>query len=265
MTWPLASAITWSERAIALAVLLQTLELWQLREACADTGIWRWSTLRSEHRAFPAPLRGLFALLLPYRCYLGLLIARLLAAGLLLGFGVSSVLPGLWLSQLAIGVRFRGTFNGGSDSMTLLILMALSIASCAPRQPVLQSACLLYIGVQASLSYFVAGIAKLKEPDWWRGAALASFVLHTPYGAPAWSRALVSRTAVSALLSWSVLAFECLFPLSWADPRACLAFLAIGAAFHVANALVFGLNRFLFAWSAAYPALFYCSHWLAQC
>jgi hypothetical protein len=264
MTWSPASAITWSERAIALAVLLQTLELWQIREAYADTGIWRWSTLRAEHRGLPAPLRGLFALLLPYRCFLGLLIARLLAASLLFGFGTSSVLPGLWLSQLAIAVRFRGTFNGGSDSMTLLILLALSIASFAPQQPLLQSACLLYIGVQASLSYFVAGLAKLKEADWRRGAALPSFVLNTPYGAPVWTRALVGRAHVSMLLSWGVMAFECLFPLSWLDPRVCLGFLAIGAGFHLANALVFGLNRFLFAWAAAYPALLYCSQWLAR-
>jgi hypothetical protein len=264
MTWPLASAITWSERAIALAVLLQTLELWQIRAVYADTGIWRWSTLQAEHRALPAPVRGLFALLLPYRSFLGLLIARFVAASLLFGFGTASVLPFLWLSQLAICVRFRGTFNGGSDAMTLLILMALSIASFAPQHALLQSACLLYIGVQASLSYFVAGIAKLKEADWRRGAALPSFVLNTPYGAPAWTRALVSQAQVSALLSWGVIAFECLFPLSWADPRVCLGFIALGAAFHVANGLVFGLNRFLFAWAAAYPALFYCSQWLAR-
>jgi Vitamin K-dependent gamma-carboxylase len=264
MTWPLASAITWSERAIALAVLLQTLELLQIREAYADTGIWRWSTLRSEHRGLPAPLRGLFALLLPYRSFIGLLIGRLLAASLLLGVGTPSVLPFLWLSQLAICVRFRGTFNGGSDAMTLLILMALSVAGLAPQLPLLQNACLLYIGVQLSLSYFVAGIAKLKEADWRRGAALPSFVLNTPYGAPLWARALLSHAPLSVFLSWGVMAFECLFPLSWADPRVCLACIAIGAGFHVANALVFGLNRFLFAWAAAYPALFYCSQWLAR-
>jgi len=33
--------------------------------------------------------------------------------------------------------------------------------------------------------------------------------------------------------------------------------LAIGAAFHLANAFAFGLNRFLWAWLAAYPALWF--------
>jgi hypothetical protein len=260
MEWSAASAITWSQRGIALAVLLQTIELLQLRRAYSDRGIWRWSLLRPEHSSLPAPLRWLFAVLLPYRNFVTLLAARLLAAGLLLGAGASWVLPWLWLSQLAICVRFRGTFNGGSDYMTMSILMALSVANFAP----LQSACLLYIGVQVSLSYFVAGIAKLKETDWRRGVALQSFVLATPYAAPSWARALVSGARASGLLSWSVMAFECLFPLCWADPRVCLAFIAFGGGFHVANALVFGLNRFLFAWGAAYPALFYCSHWLGH-
>jgi hypothetical protein len=264
MKWSLASAITWSQRGIALAVLLQTIELLQLRRAYSDAGIWRWSLLQPEQRSLPAPLRWLFAALLPYRNFVVLLSARLVAAGLLLGLGASAVLPFLWLSQLAICVRFRGTFNGGSDYMTMLILMALSVASFAPQAAPLQSACLLYIGVQVSLSYFIAGIAKLKEADWRRGAALQSFVLATPYGAPSWARALVSGSRASGLMSWCVMAFECLFPLCWADPRVCLGFIVFAGGFHVANALVFGLNRFLFAWAAAYPALLYCSQWLGH-
>ena len=33
----------------------------------------------------------------------------------------------------------------------------------------------------------------------------------------------------------------------------------VALGFHLANVYAFGLNRFLFAWLAAYPALYYCS------
>jgi hypothetical protein len=33
--------------------------------------------------------------------------------------------------------------------------------------------------------------------------------------------------------------------------------LAIAAVFHLTNAVVFGLNRFLWAWLAAFPALLF--------
>ena len=64
-------------------------------------------------------------------------------------------------------------------------------------------------------------------------------------------------------LAWSVIGFECLFPLAWFDPRLCLLLMAAGAGFHLLNSYVFGLNRFLFAWLAAYPALWFCSQLVA--
>src|SRR5690349_20745414 len=119
-SWTLGLATLWTERAIALAVCLQTIELLQCRQAYADSGIWRWPLLRGEHDALPAPLRWLFAACLPYRPFLALLLLNLVAA-VLLALGVSAAAPFLLFTQVAVCVRFRGTFNGGSDSLTVLI------------------------------------------------------------------------------------------------------------------------------------------------
>jgi hypothetical protein len=59
--------------------------------------------------------------------------------------------------------------------------------------------------------------------------------------------------------SWSVLCFECGFPVALLVPSVTLPWLAVGLLFHVANAYIFGLNRFVFAWLAAYPSLLYFS------
>jgi hypothetical protein len=112
--------------------------------------------------------------------------------------------------------------------------------------------------VQVTLSYVIAGLVKLRQPDWRSGHALRHFVLASPYGTPGWLRALVQRPALAAGMAWAVIGFECLFPLAWVDPRLCLGLLACGALFHAANLWVFGLNRFFWAWLAGYPALLAC-------
>lgn len=256
----LSAAIAWTERLTALALALQTVELLQLRRAWSDDGIWRWALLAPEHRLLFGPLRASFARLLPARSFAVTLWLRLLAAlALAAGAGLA---PVLLVTQVAIGVRFRGTFNGGSDTLSVVLLCALSLAQLLPESGTAQKAALLYIAVQLTLSYFMAGVAKLQHPEWRSGRALASFVGTGRYGAPRWLVRALDGTARLRVLSWCVLAFECGFPLAWSGPRAGAVFIGLGLCFHVGTWLLFGLNRFVFAWAAAYPALWWSSHWV---
>lgn len=257
MTWTDASALEWTQRLIALAVLLQSIEQLQLRRACADDGVWRWSILKPELAQLPWIVRAPFTWVFPYRPFVGLLIARAIAAAVLLATGLGSLAPFLLFCQIAICVRFRGTFNGGSDYMSVVILLAL----CVARHPSLIRAGLIYIAVQLTLSYVIAGLVKLRQPEWRNGEALGAFLRSGQYGAPAWVASLASPGRCR-LLAVLVIGFETLFPLALIDPRACLALIGAGLCFHLANTIVFGLNRFLFAWAAAYPALFFCSQLL---
>lgn len=244
-------ALLWTERLTALALVLQSLELLQLRRAFADDGVWRWSILRDEQAGLLLPLRWVLALLLPYRAFVGLLVARIVLAALFsLGHGLLA-LP-LLLSQLLVCARFRGTFNGGSDYMTVVLLLGTSVAAL----PGAARVGLGYICVQLVMSYFIAGITKLRQPAWRSGSALATFLRSPRYAAPAWVGS-AATPGLALVASWSVMVFEVGFPwaLTGLTTAWCAALLGVG--FHLANAVVFGLNRFLFAWTAAYPALLY--------
>ena len=258
----LPAAVAWTERLTALALALQTIELLSLRRAWADDGIWRWALLAPEHRQLTPPLRWALARLLPARPFAAMLWSRLLATLVLAAGAGRGSAPFLLVTQVAIGVRFRGTFNGGSDALSVVLLSALSLVQLLPASALAQKAALLYIAVQVTLSYFMAGLAKLQHTEWRSGDALASFVRDGGYGAPRWLvHALDGRTQ-TVVLSWAVLGFECTFPLAWSAPSACAVFAGVGLCFHLGTWLLFGLNRFVLAWAAAYPALYWCSQLL---
>jgi hypothetical protein len=105
-----------------------------------------------------------------------------------------------------------------------------------------------YIAAQLVLSYFLAGLFKLRDPAWRNGTALAQLLSAPQYR----SRPLALPFA--RWLGYGVIAFECAFPLALIDARLLS---LLGIAFHVVNARVLGLNRFLWAWLAAYPALWF--------
>jgi hypothetical protein len=230
----MADALTLSSRLVALSVALQTLELLWLRRAFLPGGPLAKGAGRD--------LRGLLALQLALCLWL-------------LVTGASWLFLGLFVSYLWVIKRLGAPFNGGSDALTGLSLLMLGLAALDPWQSVIMHGALAYLGVQTIFSYFVAGMAKLKEPGWRRGTALVHFVGLAKYGVPEWARAWFEKPGLAGSASWLILLFECSFPLVLLRPSVCCLYLALGASFHTANALLFGLNRFLFSWLAVYPVL----------
>ncbi|HET9931206.1 MAG TPA: hypothetical protein VFQ35_10985 [Polyangiaceae bacterium] len=258
MNW-LHSTEAWTSRLLGAALVLQTLELVQIRAALRDDGVFAWPVLRREHARLPALVRALFAPFLPYSRFVVLAWFRLGLALVLLA-GESRAAPFLLFTQVAVCVRFRGTFNGGSDYMTVLVLLGLTLPALFGSSPLVATAGYCYVAVQLVFSYFIAGLVKWREPSWRSGTALARFTNDPRFRSPRWARALFEKPRVGTLACWAVIAFECTFPVALVDGRATLAYAIFGATFHLFNVVVFGLNRFFFAWSAAYPALFLASH-----
>jgi hypothetical protein len=56
-------------------------------------------------------------------------------------------------------------------------------------------------------------------------------------------------------MSWAVMLFELAFPLTLVSQASLAAGLTVAALFHLANACLFGLNRFFWTWVATYPAI----------
>jgi hypothetical protein len=182
-----------------------------------------------------------------------------LGALLLAGFQAQWVCLALVVNGLFILRRFQGPYNGGSDRMGLLILCCLCLALFMPA-PRWQEYAFGYLALQLVLSYFISGWVKIANPEWRSGRALQDVFLFSAYPAGENLRALAERPRLLCAASWAVMLFELMFPLALLSHTALIAGLAIATSFHLANACLFGLNRFFWIWIAAYPSLF----WLQQ-
>jgi len=251
------NSLLWTTRLAALAIVLQTIELLLLRRTYANNGIWRWSALAPEFSGFPRPLRKLFEFLFKEPNFYLLLLARMVAASFLFFISTPLLLLFLLFSTIATSVRWRGTFNGGSDYMTIVILSALTVAATFPSNPSVFLGCNLYVVAQLVLSYLISGLVKLRSQDWQNGSALTAFTASAMFAPPTVLRPILENERQAKILGWSIIAFECLFPLCFINVEFCLVFIAIGTLFHLGNSYVMGLNRFFFAWIATYPMLYW--------
>ncbi len=184
-----------------------------------------------------------------------LFLLRALLAVLLL-MGVYTSWACLALMGLSLGVlqRFHGPYNGGSDGMGLLILWCLGLAHFMPKPQ--WSECLMgYLALQLVLSYFMAGWVKIVNPEWRSGRALRDVFAFTAYPVSESLRGWAQWPRLLWVMSWLVMLFELLFPLALFSHVALIVALLIAATFHLANAFLFGLNRFFWTWLAAYPSL----------
>ena len=143
------------EKLIAVAIIFQTLELIAIRQVFSDEGVWRWSTLSKEFKVFSRVSQCVFTFFLGYRNFCILLFARLILALTLFFVSSPLVLVSLLISTILISLRWRGTFNGGSDYVTVLVLYSLTFASFFRDHLTVENAVLWYITIQISSSYFI--------------------------------------------------------------------------------------------------------------
>jgi hypothetical protein len=138
--------------------------------------------------------------------------------------------------------------------MGLLVLYCLCAAQLLPVG-IGQEAAFGYLAVQVILSYFIAGQVKIVNADWRSGRALRDVFGFSAYPVSEAMRGLADHPRLLWVMSWAVMLFEVLFPLSLLHPMTIIAALIVAALFHLANACLFGLNRFFWFWLAAYPSI----------
>lgn len=178
----------------------------------------------------------------------------------LLASGIASALAALALfaHSLLLLHRYQGAYNGGSDKMGLLAVFCLCLAQIAPELG------LGYLALQLILSYVISGWAKIVNPEWRSGQALEDVFAYSAYPVAGNIAALARHPRLLFLGSWAVILLELAFPLALLSTHALIVALVLTAAFHLANAVLFGLNRFLWVWLSTYPALLWFQAWLAQ-
>ena len=179
-----------------------------------------------------------------------------LALALIGGWHTGVVVWVLLALGVALLARFDGPYNGGCDRMSLLVLCCLCATKIAPT-PLLKEVIYAYLAVQLVLSYFMSGWVKIVNPAWRRGEALIDVFAYSAYPVAEQLRDYAHSSRLLFAMSWAVMVFELAFPLALLHPVALAAALAVAATFHATNACLFGLNRFLWAWLSAYPALWW--------
>jgi hypothetical protein len=262
------TAITW---VACCGAFLSAAEYFAIRRQFRPDGIYSWKVLSSkrEHVAHAGLLNWL-DFLFDYRGFTLLNIMRALSCIstlFLMNAGLKWVAAPLWfLAASAAVISYRNIVGcDGSDQMSLLIFTALAIAASSDDWFV-KNASLVFIAGQSILSYASAGIAKALSAKWRNGVALQQIMNTRTYGMLSVARWLESQPRWLHIgLCWGTIIVEITFllvpflPLPWA-----VMILVWGAGFHIANAIVMGLNNFFWSFTATYPAIIYLNHLMRQ-
>ena len=260
METPLHLAARGVEILCGFSLIIQTLEFLRLSEPLSARGVWTYAVGRDDLAHASGLTRRFFDFLSQDKVWRAHLVLRLLACLALIFQGASLPLAAfLFLGTVAILIRWRGAFNGGSDFMTVVVLTGMVIATAFAAFGEADfgwRAGLIYIAIHSASSYFISGGVKLVNPDWRSGKALPLFLDGGVYG-PLSPTSIYWRKPVTVLCSWSFILWECMAPLVLLDVFAALLFCGAAAVFHFLVFWHFGLNRFVFAWASTFPALIY--------
>ena len=235
MTLTFALQLTYS--LLSLTMAMQGLEMFFISRKSEFIGVWKFDQtfLNLKVISFSQVIIASICLIYP-NPYLFLL---------------------LFLSHLLVCIRFRGTFNGGSDMMIFVLLTGVLICSFAATEKV-KSLGLIYISIHALYSYFKAGLVKFLEADWRNGLALPIFLSRSLYSnTRAVGRWLSAKPGLGLVLCWITILFELSAAILWFEPRFTVLYCVIAGLFHFFIFLSFGLNRFFWAWMTAWPAVVY--------
>jgi hypothetical protein len=258
---PLYLAIRSFEFLLATSLLIQTLEFLRLRSAQQGDALWSWTIQRGDLTHASRPVSNFFDWLFSEPVHRTHLLIRLAAAAsLYIGSSIVSATL-LFFSTIAILIRWRGAFNGGSDFMTIIALTGLMIAHWGQWlvSPVLAwQAGLGYVCLQTMTSYFISGAIKLFSKEWRNGTALPYFLDGGIYG-PLAVDSVFRKRLVAVACSWGFILWECSVPVVFLGPIVAVVYCAIALVFHLLVFAFFGLNRFVWAWVVSFPALIYCA------
>ena len=262
MTLPIEQALDALLWLTAISVLIQCAEALRLQAGGPLRAPWPWSIQRDDLEGSSRSVRMVFDWLYRPAVHRTHLMLHALAAASLPVWG-PSILTAFFLlaSQVLISIRFRGAFNGGSDFMTLVVLMGIAVGTVATPwvgTSLAWQAGLWIISIQALSSYFLSGTVKLRYAGWRDGRALPTLLDGGIYG-PLAAHSMLRRRPVAIACSWAFIVWEAAFPLAMIDPRITTLWCAIGAVFHFLVWWFFGLNRFFWAWLATFPALIGCA------
>jgi hypothetical protein len=254
----LDQALSFAVRLCAIGQLVGLLELMLVRSELSDSGFLDWTmigNLSPRVRTRPGSMIRRAFRRLGRRAFGGMLIADAVAAAALLVWPASPLLIALAVAlQVAVLKRHHLTIDG-SDQMMLVVLVACLLGRVG-GDVVSARAAVSFLAAELALAYAAAGFAKATSSQWRSGVAFSIIAQTRMYGQPLVARVVREHPLTGRAAAWTVVAWESLCFVTLAAPRpVVIAMLALGVGFHVGCAVVMGLNRFVWAFVAGYPAL----------
>lgn len=241
----------------SITFILSGLEFLILKSNKSFMMIWSFDNLRSElESGLPLPPSWI-SMIFSDSHFKYLVTLQLISATLLFFYSQWVFVLFLLITHLIICIRFRGTFNGGSDMMKFVILTG-ALFLTINENPMIQKLGLYYVAIHMFLSYFKAGWSKLMIQDWRTGMAIPSFLSRSLFlKAKRLSEFLLQYPLLSQTFSWLVIVFELGIVVLIFQPQLTPLYFALAMVFHFTNYVFFGLNRFFWIWLCGWPALFY--------
>ena len=256
MNWSTTFILT--TRLLSLVIFVQAAEILYLFTQNDFKKIFSYQNLQQDlRRGLPLPNLVIDFLFADRQWTYILLCQCILALSLFIAPSLS-ILCIAFLIHLLVCIRFRGTFNGGSDMMTFVVLTGLILSSYFgddPRSTKYMNLGFIYITIHLLYSYFKAGWVKIKQPDWQQGTALAHFLQRSLFQDMGRVGLWLSRQPkLGKILCWSVCLFELAVVGLLFFPQFAIIYFGIAFVFHFFVYLAFGLNRFFWVWTSAWPA-----------
>jgi hypothetical protein len=254
---------------VSFGAAISTAEWIYSRHDLRNDGIFSWQVIGARPLTVgPGIVVVWLNWLLAFRPFVGVLILRVVVLFCLpfavwLGHGAIIALSIVLMSSFLLHLRSPFGMDG-SDQMNMQIFGALFLGHVG-GSVLAYKASIAFVAAQACLSYATAGIAKALSPYWQSENVLFGIFNTRTYGYEPVARFLLDRPTLAKVFSWGAVAMECSFALSLlAGFPGCLVFLAWGLGFHVMNAVIMGLNSFLWSFVATYPAVVYCAIGIAS-
>ncbi len=242
---------------ISLFFLISSLELLRLSRQPQFFQIWNYQHLQNDLLSglpFPQKLTNF---LFSNQFFKWILYFQLTLSILLIPLSSPWIVAAMFLLHLMTCIRFRGTFNGGSDMMAFVLLTGALIFTSFESSESSRFG-FLYIAIHTIYSYFKAGLSKIMQKDWRSGRALPLFLKRSLYpDIQKLSGWLSNQKTLSLLACWTVMAFEIMILTLPVFPNLISIYFLISLGFHFSVFLMFGLNRFFWIWLAAWPSIFY--------
>lgn len=241
-------------------VALSSLEWLFPRSKLASTSLIAWEcfgTDRFNALWRPAGLRLLFTLRF---------VSALLAATSIIAGAPSSVSGAFVLAAglLCLPIRVRppvGVFLAidGAEHMFVAVLLALS-PTFFLQSELGAGMGLTFLAALVLTEYSAAGWSKLQSwRGWVDGSYLDQVYASSNYGHPSLAKLLRKRHGLGGLVSLAVISLEIAMPIAvLLPPPFCEILLLLAGVFHISTAIIMGLNTFVWAFVATYPAILYC-------